>query len=198
MNSVAGHADGQDGRGGVGAFSMSGLPAGPPRVSHGRSISAISTSMRKGVSMRFLPAVNETGVGPLMQQAKFSRNMTLGEFFFEDLQLLRQVHQDVNAMSSDIAGVKAASDRMRDLLSSLSDSQMNRTIYALTLVTTLSIPFTVVSGYFGMNFEDMNELFTDSKPQTAVGFRLFWYVVGCMLTLLLIAFWRAGFYRAIL
>jgi len=35
---------------------------------------------------------------------------------------------------------------------------MNRTLYALTLVTVIVLPFSILTGLFGMNFEDMAEL----------------------------------------
>ena len=35
---------------------------------------------------------------------------------------------------------------------------MNRTLYALTLVTFLATPVALLTGTFGMNFTDMREL----------------------------------------
>ena len=35
---------------------------------------------------------------------------------------------------------------------------MNRTLYALTLVTVIVLPFSILTGLFGMNFADMAEL----------------------------------------
>ncbi len=38
---------------------------------------------------------------------------------------------------------------------------MNRSIHALTLVTFLATPVTLLTGTFGMNFTDMRELVRD-------------------------------------
>ncbi len=41
---------------------------------------------------------------------------------------------------------------------------MNRTLYALTLVTFLATPITLLTGTFGMNFSDMHELVLHPRP----------------------------------
>ncbi len=41
---------------------------------------------------------------------------------------------------------------------------MNRTLYALTLVTFLSTPVALLTGTFGMNFKDMRELVRPPCP----------------------------------
>ena len=38
---------------------------------------------------------------------------------------------------------------------------MNRSVHALTLVTFLATPVTLLTGTFGMNFTDMHELVRD-------------------------------------
>ncbi len=47
---------------------------------------------------------------------------------------------------------------MSKLLFNLKQDMMNRTLYALTLVTFLSTPIVLLTGTFGMNFSDMREL----------------------------------------
>jgi hypothetical protein len=47
---------------------------------------------------------------------------------------------------------------MSRLLFKLKQDMMNRTLYALTLVTFLSTPVALLTGTFGMNFDDMHEL----------------------------------------
>ncbi len=48
--------------------------------------------------------------------------------------------------------------KLIDRLDKRKDENMNRTLYALTLVTTIATPLAVTSGVFGMNFTDMHEL----------------------------------------
>jgi Mg2+ and Co2+ transporter CorA len=47
------------------------------------------------------------------------------------------------------------------LLPQLKQDMMNRSIHALTLVTFLATPVTLLTGTFGMNFSDMRELVRD-------------------------------------
>ncbi len=55
----------------------------------------------------------------------------------------------------------ARHDRVDDLtrrLNNLKQDMINRTLYALTLVTAVATPVIICTGIFGMNFEDMPEL----------------------------------------
>jgi hypothetical protein len=47
---------------------------------------------------------------------------------------------------------------------------MNRTLYALTLVTFLSTPIALLTGTFGMNFADMRELVNLQAPSALATF----------------------------
>ena len=40
---------------------------------------------------------------------------------------------------------------------------MNRTLYTLTLITALATPLMLLTGLFGMNFVDMDELVSASS-----------------------------------
>jgi Mg2+ and Co2+ transporter CorA len=58
-------------------------------------------------------------------------------------------------------GTEARRERVAEmtrLLTQLKQDMMNRTLYALTLVTFLATPVVLVTGTFGMNFSDMREL----------------------------------------
>jgi Mg2+ and Co2+ transporter CorA len=60
-----------------------------------------------------------------------------------------------------VKGTEARKNRVQEmsrLLSNLKQDMMNRTLYALTLVTFLSTPVALLTGTFGMNFDDMWEL----------------------------------------
>jgi hypothetical protein len=65
-------------------------------------------------------------------------------------------------------GAEARQERvaeMTTLLNQLKQDMMNRTLYALTLVTFLATPVILVSGSFGMNFTDMRELVSGESPR---------------------------------
>ena len=59
---------------------------------------------------------------------------------------------------------RARVQEMSHLLTQLKSDMMNRTLYALTLVTFLATPIALLIGTFGMNFDDMHELVRDSLP----------------------------------
>jgi magnesium transporter len=78
----------------------------------------------------------------------------------------------------------AAIDAAGDALAQLIDLRLNETIYWLTVVATIFLPLTFVTGFFGMNFSWMVE-----RIDTAVAFVLLGIgtpLLGVALTLLLV------------
>jgi magnesium transporter len=78
----------------------------------------------------------------------------------------------------------AAIDSAGDALAKLIDLRLNETIYWLTVVATIFLPLTFVTGFFGMNFSWMVE-----RIDTAVAFVLLGIgtpLLGVALTLLLV------------
>jgi magnesium transporter len=59
-----------------------------------------------------------------------------------------RVYEQLNRL---IDGIDAASDSMAKVM----DLRMNETIYWLTVVATIFLPLTFMTGFFGMNFEWM-------------------------------------------
>jgi magnesium transporter len=79
-----------------------------------------------------------------------------------------------------ISGIDAADDALAKLI----DLRLNETIYSLTVVATIFLPLTFVTGFFGMNFGWMVD-----RIDTAVAFVLLGIgapVLGVGLTLLLV------------
>jgi magnesium transporter len=79
-----------------------------------------------------------------------------------------------------IAGIDAADDALARLI----DLRLNETIYWLTVVATIFLPLTFVTGFFGMNFSWMVD-----RIDTAVAFVLLGIgtpLLGVALTLLLV------------
>lgn len=70
---------------------------------------------------------------------------------------------------------------------------MNRILFILTTVTACSVPFTILSGYWGMNFDDMTELQVETG---GFGIRLFWVTLCSLLAVVFMTFYRAGFAAA--
>jgi len=79
-----------------------------------------------------------------------------------------------------IGGIDAAADALAKLI----DLRLNETIYWLTLLSTIFLPLTFVSGFFGMNFRWMIQ-----QIDTPLAFALLGIgtpLVGVALTLLLV------------
>jgi magnesium transporter len=75
-----------------------------------------------------------------------------------------------------VAAIEAASD----LMTTLVDLRLNETSYLLTVVATIFLPLTFVTGFFGMNFDWMVD-----QVDTQLAFLLFG-VGGCLLSVLLV------------
>jgi len=77
-----------------------------------------------------------------------------------------------------VAAIEAASDTMATLV----DLRLNETSYWLTVVATIFLPLTFVTGFFGMNFDWMVD-----RVNTQLAFLLLG-VGGCLVSVLLV--WR--------
>jgi magnesium transporter len=77
-----------------------------------------------------------------------------------------------------VAAIEAASDTMTTLV----DLRLNETSYWLTVVATIFLPLTFVTGFFGMNFSWMVDLVDTQLAFLLLG------VGGCLASVLLV--WR--------
>jgi magnesium transporter len=98
-------------------------------------------------------------------------------------------------MLQNVIAVRASIDSSRDMLDGIVNSiqtrAANRTsdiARVLTVVSTVILPLTLVAGIYGMNFENMPELKTETG---------YFVVLGVMILIaagLLAAFWRLGWF----
>lgn len=66
----------------------------------------------------------------------------------------------------------------------------------LTIITTILAPLAILTGYFGMNFDNMVELDHNTYPSTP-GVKIMWVICGVSYgTLLLVAFHFRVMYSA--
>ena len=79
-----------------------------------------------------------------------------------------------------VEAIDAAADGMAKLI----DLRLNETIYWLTVVATIFLPLTFVTGFFGMNFAWMVERIDTGLAFVALGIGA--PVLGAALTLLLV------------
>jgi hypothetical protein len=65
------------------------------------------------------------------------------------------------------------------------EEKRNFTTFTMTIITTLLAPLTILTGYFGMNFENMYELNPETYPSVP-GVKLLWLLSGILYLALLI------------
>ena len=87
-------------------------------------------------------------------------------------------------------------DNLKELISIQLDEKRNFMSFMLTIITTILAPLAILTGYFGMNFENMTEL-SENTYKTIPGVTLMWVLSGVIyIVLLLIAFHFRVLYSA--
>ena len=69
----------------------------------------------------------------------------------EDLQDLRQSAEEFSTAVADSAALVERIKILQEELGALVNERTNRTLFVLTVVTVLALPFNVIGGLFGMN-----------------------------------------------
>jgi zinc transporter len=82
----------------------------------------------------------------------------------QDVQDLRQAAEEFSAAVADSAALVERVKILQEELAALLNERTNRTLFVLTVVTVLALPFNVIAGLFGMNvggvpFADSSEGF---------------------------------------
>lgn len=116
-----------------------------------------------------------------------------GDHAYRDLKMILDGYETL-----DLKGLLHWQERLNKLeqkiqeVNAFIDSQMeekrNFTTFSLTILTTVLAPMAILTGYFGMNFQNMYELDPHTYPWVP-GVRLFWAVaVSFYFLLLMFAF----------
>lgn len=79
----------------------------------------------------------------------------------DDIKHLKSVSYRVERYSSNISYLSDYIANVKESYTSKMDLSMNNTMKILTVVTTIFTPVTVLTGWYGMNFENMPELSWD-------------------------------------
>ncbi len=83
------------------------------------------------------------------------------EFFREEnLRYFRMISERLTRLQGIIASLREQSNLVRDLYNSQMDVKQNRIMTILTVVSTIFMPLTLITGWYGMNFKYMPELET--------------------------------------
>ena len=108
----------------------------------------------------------------------------------------REIHRHLDGYEQlDIKGLTYWKERLRkyslkvealkELISTQLDEKRNFMSFMLTIITTILAPLAILTGYFGMNFDNMSELDHTTYPK-APGVTLLWIICGVAYGLLLL------------
>lgn len=81
-----------------------------------------------------------------------------GFFTAENLRYFRLFSNRIERLRDRCASVRDYAMQVRDLYNSHIDTKQNNIMTVLTVVTTIFMPLTLITGWFGMNFKYMPEL----------------------------------------
>lgn len=96
----------------------------------------------------------------------------------DDVEHLRQSTEEFNVALSDMAALQERIKLLQEEIAGRVAEGNNRSLYVLTIVTVLALPFTVISGLFGMNVGGI------PLADNPAGY---WIVVGLIATITAIA-----------
>ncbi len=110
----------------------------------------------------------------------------ISKFFGKDP--YREIHRHLDGYEQlDIKGLVYWKDRLRryalkveslkELITTQLDEKRNFMSFMLTIITTVLAPLAVLTGYFGMNFDNMKELEVGTYPY-APGVKIMWVISG--------------------
>lgn len=134
----------------------------------------------------------------------------LASFFEGQLAEFFEISSNLKSIDSNMQAKRSKVEETVKLIDAKKSDMMNTTLYALTLITTLTIPMTFLTGMFGMNFDDMYELYPAGSdpavigkpdyvqpPLPIVGYNLFWTVLGVIEGLIILFMLRFRLFDAL-
>lgn len=81
-----------------------------------------------------------------------------GYFTKRQIQLFSIVEDRANRLMNKTVQLLEYADQVRDSCQSEIDARQNRSMQLLTIISTIFLPLTLVTSWYGMNFKDMPEL----------------------------------------
>jgi Mg2+ and Co2+ transporter CorA len=73
-----------------------------------------------------------------------------------------------------VAALRSTAERLNEFYRTVQDDRMNRTLYILTLVTTIFIPAQFLTGLYGMNFNTESSPYNLPELSVKYGYIYFW------------------------
>lgn len=108
----------------------------------------------------------------------------MGDACYRDLKIMLDGYEllemkGLNFWRDRIDKYEQRLNEMRTLIATQLEEKRNFTTFLLTIVTTVLAPLTILTGYFGMNFENMNELDPATFPSVP-GVKLMWAIASLL------------------
>jgi len=97
-------------------------------------------------------------INPLKEEIRFLAREESGVISDYTRQYLRDINDHLSFIIQSIDSFREMISSMMDLLMANNANRMNSIVKTLTLVSTVVIPMTLVTGIYGMNFDFMPEL----------------------------------------
>ena len=112
---------------------------------------AVLTKYRRKLSEMNAYYEQLTAIGELIQSHDSFSMVTCAEAWERYTLRTERLHDHVHLLQENVL-------QLRELYQSQQDSQQNKVMCILTVVTTLFLPLTLLTGWYGMNFVNMPEL----------------------------------------
>ena len=103
-----------------------------------------------------------------------SAPITLARFFRHEHIFFKDLSDEVSTILADTAAMQSTSERLNEFYRTVQDDRMNRTLYVLTLVTTVFVPAQFLTGLYGMNFNTENSEYNLPELNVRYGYIYFW------------------------
>jgi CorA-like Mg2+ transporter protein len=87
------------------------------------------------------------------EEEEFRATLTLGEFFDTERATLADLGEELDAQLADVEALAVDCVNLSNMRRALQDETQNRTLFLLTVVTVSSLPASLLSSFWGMNFD---------------------------------------------
>lgn len=153
------------------------IGTGDPNVHYARILRALQTTSQEMNNLLFVLRPLASSVASMTEHF---RNLGMRElqWHFNDLR------DHIATILDYTASMQAWARALKDDYSYIQQDSMNRSMYALTLITALFIPAQFLTGLFGMNFRYMPWL------EWRHGFWAFWALIGAINGVIVLMFRR--------
>ena len=101
---------------------------------------------------------------------------------------LRDVVDHLVTLVDNLDSFRFTLSGIMEIYLSLSSNRMNQVMKTLTVIATIMMPLTVLTGIYGMNFRNMPEVYWD------LGYLFFWILAFSISGSMLFYFWRKGWF----